>query len=377
MRLLLFLSLLATSVTAQTSDCVKQIRARYSQSLNAIQQQKEDQVFCRYVHADVSRMEAAVGIVNYQTDYYELGVQQADNFMRITRTPSQGNGTQYTEVLFGKEGPIFFFEKDGLYPEEGQDHTEIRIYWEDYGSLDTFLAQSIGTDGTKRTLNMSEDEKQLYVLKARAYALREQQRFEKQMQEGRYAEPLEPYVDENNPDEGDFVTPDLSFFSLKGHVKRVIVGQTETCFTLRGQLLSVNGQDMRGQADRIYVPKLGYPYELVSYGRNDEGQIISMNMFEGLEEYTWKDQHVVQLKGFEAGTEWTSTYQYNAEGWLQQAQMRTWSAGEEEKDASVSTTRYRYLEFDSLGNWTARAIESPDGVSYEYRVIEYYDEFVG
>lgn len=179
MRLLLFLSLLATSVTAQTTDCVKQIRARYSQSLNAIQQQKEDQVLCRNVHADVSRMEAAVGIVNYQTDYYELGVQQADNFMRITRTPSQGNGTQYTEVLFGKEGPIFFFEKDGLYPEEGQDHTEIRIYWEDYGSLDTFLAQSIGTDGTKRTLNMSEDEKQLYILKARAYALREQQRFEK------------------------------------------------------------------------------------------------------------------------------------------------------------------------------------------------------
>lgn len=376
MKPLFILAVLATTVTAQTSDCVKQIRTRYSQSLNAIQQQKEDLNLNRNVHTDVNRMEAAIGIVNYQSDYYDLAVQQADNFLRITRTPVQGAGTQYTEVLFGPHGPIFFFEKDGLYPAEGQDHTEVRIYWDEYGSLDTFLAQSVGTDGAKKPWTMSGDDQQLYILKARAYAMREQQRFAKQMEEGRYPEPVSPYFDSDNPDEGPFHTPDLTFFSLQGHVKRVIEGQNETCFTISGQLLGINGQDMKGQADRIYVPKLGYPYELVSYGRNDEGQITSLNMFEGLEEYTWKDQKVVQVKGFEEGNEWSCSYQYNTDGWLQLKQTRTWSAGEDEKAAQMVSTRYRYLEFDNFGNWTARAVESPEGITYDYRIIEYYDEFL-
>lgn len=371
----LLLLVLATSATAQTTECVKSIRARYSQSFQAMKQQKEDEVLNRNVHTEINRMEAAVGIVNYKVDYYDLKAQQADNFLRITRTPSQNFGSEYVEVLYDALGPIFYFEKNSLYQEEGDDRTEIRIYWESYGWLDTFTAQTIAKDGTKRNKQMSEEERLVYAAKARAYAKREQRKYAQLAAEGRYPDVVAPYVDSDNPVD-DFRTPDLTFFSLKGHVKSVRNGAIETCFDMEGNLVTVNGQSTNRQASRIYIPKTGDMFEYVGYGRNEEGLITSMNMFEGEETYAWKDGHVVSDRGGEAGTEWSNTYLYNADGWIETLKTRSWSFDEEEKAAPVVTTRYKYIEFDGVGNWIARLVHTSENTYAEYRTIDYYPEFL-
>lgn len=369
------LLLLATTVSAQTTDCVKQVRARYSQSIEAIKQQKEDMNMNRNVHTEINRMEPPVGIVNYKVDYYDLTVQQADNFLRVNRTPSQNFGSEYIEVLNGENGPVFYFEKNSLYQEEGDDRTEIRIYWDDYGLLDTFTAHIIAKDGTKRNKQMSEEERLVYVAKARAYAKHELQKYALLASEGRYPDEVNPYVDSDNPDD-NFRTPDLTFFSLKGHVKSVRNGAIETCFDMEGALVSVNGQSPFRQATRIYIPKTGDIYECVGYSHNAEGQITELGMFEGSETYTWKNGHVVSDRGGEAGTEWSNVYQYNADGWIETLKTRTWDDGEDEKQAPVVTTRYKYIEFDGVGNWTVRLVQTAENTSVECRTIEYYPEFL-
>jgi len=167
-------------------------------------------------------------------------------------------------------------------------------------------------------------------------------------------------------------TPDLAFFELRGLVKRC----DEVEFDQWGSIVSMKGYN---PFDRELYEKRFENEDFMGielWTRNDEGYVVSIMYWEGLEDIIWGDGRVDSIVGTAEGTDYVIQYSYDQEGRLIQAVERGTSPDDETDMSNCAVTKYEYLEFDDHGNWTRRK-EKRTEAEYEYekeinRVIEYY-----
>ena len=173
------------------------------------------------------------------------------------------------------------------------------------------------------------------------------------------------------------VSPDLTYWDLQGPVKHC----DKVEFDRQGTMVSIDEYDpfTLDQAYRDLDENEDF-VEYTKWERDEEGYIASITGMEGMSEFTWNEGRVVRADGFEEGTVWRTDFEYDAEGRL--VRLVEYMGGFEDEDDELplwSTTEYNYLEFDSHGNWTRRAVkvviadvESTEDYE-ETRTIEYYE----
>ena len=173
------------------------------------------------------------------------------------------------------------------------------------------------------------------------------------------------------------ITPDLTYWDLQGPVKHC----NDVEFDRQGKMLTIGGYDPFAieQAYRDLDGDEGF-VEFAKWERDGEGRITSITGVEGMSEFTWSDGRVLSASGFEEGSVWRNDYEYDAEGRL--VKLIEYLGGFEDEEDELplwSITEYKYLEFDSYGNWIHRAVKvslSDIENSEEYeenRAIEYYE----
>lgn len=153
----------------------------------------------------------------------------------------------------------------------------------------------------------------------------------------------------------NFSTPDLAFYDVKGHVKKVSDGNNSISFTIDGKVIGKNVKhDSRGHINAIeeYYEHLGYSIE-DTYITNNKGQIV-------------RHKCDAEPDGFACDV----TYSYNEEGYM--VKESGWNDG-----LGSFTNKYAYKKFDSHGNWTKRMVTTTDewGSNNPYaetRTITYY-----
>lgn len=159
----------------------------------------------------------------------------------------------------------------------------------------------------------------------------------------------------------NFVTPDLTFFELRGQVKSVSYNYYEAklgfkksaSFTANGTVVTPNGVKLKRSNGKI--KEVEYYEDLIgqwlgdSFITNDNGQIISSD-------YTGPDG---------SGTE---KFYYDDNGRL----SKTTTSGHINGEPFHNTSTFSYKSFDQYGNWTKRIEKSSYGNSTQTRKITYY-----
>lgn len=176
-------------------------------------------------------------------------------------------------------------------------------------------------------------------------------------------------------------TPDLAFFDLQGPVKICDM----TGFDRSGKITFVNDYDPFA-VDEPYrdFDTVTFDYsDICKWTRDSQGQISTIVCFEGIEKFTWSEGHVKESISYFENQKTLTVNEYDAEGRLVKQTMYNGMEDEdvESKDASTlfGTNEYKYLEFDSHGNWIRRNVKWTDAnVDYvdeqeETRRIEYYE----
>ncbi len=177
---------------------------------------------------------------------------------------------------------------------------------------------------------------------------------------------------EKKVEEPEPIAPDLVFFDLKGPVHELtdLNNDMKYVFDKDGTLLTIDGRNpFNEELLREYNEETGIMIEHPRLNRDTVGQIVQQIMLEGEINYTWDDGHIVAEEGLEESMEWSSKYEYDAEGHLVKHTMQIWSVDEKPEDGETYTDEYVYDAFDSFGNWTSR--KNKDNV--ETRAITYYE----
>ena len=155
---------------------------------------------------------------------------------------------------------------------------------------------------------------------------------------------------QNSKVKNKYLSNDLAFFGLYGHVKMVKEdGITSLEFDQNGTLVAVFGTP----ASQRYI-------------RDNQGRIVEMNGYENHVEYEWGDELPIASVAQAEGMTLNEAYTYDERGFVVEISHSD--------DGDESVERFTYTEVDKQGNWTKRTSEG-----YEYtagtttRVIEYYD----
>lgn len=143
------------------------------------------------------------------------------------------------------------------------------------------------------------------------------------------------------------VTPDLTFFGLKGPVKKITEDGMTYEFDQNGNLTKHSGT--------------------FSYKRDNQGRIIEMKGYENNVTYKWDGDNLVGSEAIAEGSMHEESYTYDERGFVVKIKHTI------DGDAEYETLTYSNL--DNYGNWTKRTSKG-----YEYgrgsatRTIEYYNK---
>lgn len=136
-RYILPLFLLVSPLFAQTptDERIKQIRADYAEAQEMVKEQTGENNYMNWnVRATVHRIEAGVGLVIYEDEYYSLCTPQGHTpFYRCKRTMDCNKTVNYLEILYTAEWlPEFYYNR---FTDEEGTVTEERIYWNPDGTI--------------------------------------------------------------------------------------------------------------------------------------------------------------------------------------------------------------------------------------------------
>ena len=151
-------------------------------------------------------------------------------------------------------------------------------------------------------------------------------------------------VEEATP--SDVATPDLTFFELRGPVKKMKEDFIVYEFDENGNLTRHNGE--------------------FSFSRDEQGRIVKINGYENHVTYLWDAGRPVGSEAAAEGMTLSESYTYDERGFVVKIKHTT--------DGEVSYETLTYSGLDPYGNWTKRSSEG-----YEYgrgsasREIEYYE----
>lgn len=140
--------------------------------------------------------------------------------------------------------------------------------------------------------------------------------------------------------------PDLTFFELRGPVKKMKEDFLVYEFDENGNLTRHNGE--------------------FSFSRDEQGRIVKINGYENHVTYLWDAGRPVGSEAAAEGMTLSESYTYDERGFVVKIKHTT--------DGEVSYETLTYSGLDPYGNWTKRSSEG-----YEYgrgsasRVIEYYE----
>ena len=191
----------------------------------------------------------------------------------------------------------------------------------------------------------------------------------------------QPTAKDDNKEAAVTTSSDLTYCDLQGQVKCCDYYE----FDRSGRLVAVNGIDPFAlvEPSREFDTVTFDFTDICKWNRNDQGQISSIDCFEGIQEFTWKDGRVTEYLDFFGSQKTLTVNEYDKDGRLVKQTLYNGLEDEnvESKDASMlfATIEYTYTEFDSHGNWIRRNVKWSDAtVEYvdeqeETRKIEYYE----
>jgi hypothetical protein len=140
------------------------------------------------------------------------------------------------------------------------------------------------------------------------------------------------------------ITPDLTFFELRGPVKKMSEDGLTYEFDENGNLTRHDGE--------------------FTFSRDEQGRIVKMNGYENHVTYLWDAERPIGSKAAAEGMMLSESYTYDERGFVVKIKHT--------EDGEVSYETLSYSGLDQYGNWTKRSSEG-----YEYgrgsasRTIEY------
>ncbi|MBQ0023143.1 MAG: hypothetical protein KBT29_07885 [Prevotellaceae bacterium] len=177
----------------------------------------------------------------------------------------------------------------------------------------------------------------------------------------------------------DFVSPDLAFFDLKGHVHTLTTNfGDEYVFDEKGTLLTVDGRDPFQGPDRKMDEDGGFE-ELVGYERDKDGYIVTATTWESETRYIWDEGHVIREEIASEGMVGQLIKTYNEDGTIAYTSESWLNEGEEEEEVEGESEGGDYVEYsdykkDSHGNWISCKCSFPEETVTKTRKITYYDK---
>lgn len=165
--------------------------------------------------------------------------------------------------------------------------------------------------------------------------------------------PIKQTEDLSNP----LVTPDLTFFELKGPIKCLLGNY----YYLGSDKYDSIFFDREGTLSAIYISGIGSrlksPYvtedNFRGYFRDKKtGQFYGFNGFDGQEDYEWRNGRVYVRKYRSEGHTTFDTLYYNDRGQLRKRISVCWGA--EDQPDWTDAAEYKYQVIDKYGNWTRR-----------------------
>lgn len=161
-------------------------------------------------------------------------------------------------------------------------------------------------------------------------------------------------------------TPDLTFFQVKGPVKKITQFGYTIEFNKEGNLTSINSINPFELEDaQRTLNDDGSFTDIAKMERNDKGQIIKETAISFANTYTWENNLVVKVEGADEGELYTTLYSYNEEGDL--ICLSTQSVG------GSDNCLFSGFKKDKHGNWTSRISKTPFSTDTVSRKIEYFD----
>lgn len=153
------------------------------------------------------------------------------------------------------------------------------------------------------------------------------------------------------------VTPDLTFFELKGPIKCLLGNY----YYLGSDKYDSIFFDREGFLSAIYISGIGSrlksPYasedNFRGYFRDEKtGQFSRFNGFDGQEDFYWENGRVHVRRYWAEGHTTFDTLYYNDRGQLRKRISVCWGA--EDQPDWTDAAEYKYQVIDKYGNWTRR-----------------------
>ena len=150
----------------------------------------------------------------------------------------------------------------------------------------------------------------------------------------------DPELTEPEPEpEPPFTSPDLKFFRVQGHVKKIKEGDFTYHFTQDGEwhpgklvpdAKTKLKRNKLGQIVKLIISYDEESYDLTEYAYNSDGYVCSM-------EDSWECEGL-----------WTSKYSTNERGWILTERRETYLPTDEPEYSHLT---YTYTKIDDQGNW--------------------------
>lgn len=170
---------------------------------------------------------------------------------------------------------------------------------------------------------------------------------------------------EDNDTDLVFISFDLAFFELQGHVKScndVVApnGKYFECveYDRSGRIIAVDGYN----PFEIEEPwselneETSTMEDYCKWSRNDQGQISFFDCDWSFTTFTWTEGLLTSAVGSHEDLMYRYEFEYDGKGHLMKQTVYSGTDEEMEADAMFleRVSEYTYLEFDSHGNWTRR-----------------------
>lgn len=189
-----------------------------------------------------------------------------------------------------------------------------------------------------------------------------------------------------------FRSPDLSFFDLKGPVKKCVISSTREISYIENPILEFDREGVwvnDGWKEDRKIVREEYPEDLHSkIVRNDKGYIVKQKYLGDFEEmcaedYVWKQDRIAEGRN-SANPDFRTLYRYDGD---EVVGLYKEDSSEEFKKIEIDQ-KFTYVDFDDMGNWTKRKVKEeikgrewnsrkPHRESndyYEVRTITYWEE---
>ena len=159
----------------------------------------------------------------------------------------------------------------------------------------------------------------------------------------------------------NFQSPDLSFFDLKGPVKKCVVSSTREISYIENPVLEFDKKGVwinDGWKEDRGLVREEYPEDLHSkIERDDNGYIIKLKYLGDFEEmcsenYVWKDGKVMEGKN-SSNPSFHTVYEYDGG---EVSRIYKHDSSEEYKKVEIDQ-KFTYVDFDEMGNWTKRKVK--------------------